>query len=44
MGADVFFLAQPKDSNFELKSPTNMTLSDRSLMIWKSERLRFPFG
>ena len=24
-GPDVFFLAQPKDSNFELKSPTNMT-------------------
>ena len=23
-----FFLAQPKDSNFELKSPTNMTLSE----------------
>ena len=27
IGPDVFFLAQPKDSNFELKSPTNMTLS-----------------
>ena len=25
-------LAQPKDFNFELKSPTNMTLSDRLLM------------
>ena len=39
-----FFLAQPKDSNFVLKSPTNMTLSDRLLMVWKSERLGFPFG
>ena len=28
----MFFLAQPKDSDFELKSPTNMTLSDRLLM------------
>ena len=27
IGPEVFFLAQPKDSNFELKSPTNMTLS-----------------
>ena len=40
----MFFLAQPKYSNFELKSPTNMTLSDRLLMVWKSERLGFPFG
>ena len=31
IGPDVFFLAQPKDSNFELKSPTNMTLSDKLL-------------
>ena len=37
------FLAQPKVSNFELKSPTNMTLLDRLLMVWKSERLGFPF-
>ena len=32
IGPDVFFLAQPKDSNFVLKSPTNMTLSDRLLI------------
>ena len=35
----MFFLAHPKDSNFELKSPTNMTLLVRLLMVWKSERL-----
>ena len=37
IGPDVFFLAQPKDSNFELKSPTNMTLSDKwkgRISIW----------
>ena len=28
----MFLLAQPKDSSFELKSPTNM--------VWKSERVR----
>ena len=28
----MFFLAQPKASNFELKLPTNMTLSERLLM------------
>ena len=38
----MFFFEQPKNSNFELKSPTNMTLSDR--LVWKSERLGFPFG
>ena len=31
IGPDAFFLAQAKDSNFELKSPTNMT-SDRLLI------------
>ena len=40
----MFFLSQPKDSDFELKSPTNMTLSDKLLMVRKSERLGFPFG
>ena len=40
----MFFLAQPKDSNFELKSSTNMTLSDKLLMVWKSERLGSSFG
>ena len=40
----MFLLAQPKDSSFELKSPTNMTFSERLLMVWKSERLGFPFG
>ena len=38
----MFFLAQPKASNFELKSPTNMTLSERLLMVLKSLRLGFP--
>ena len=28
----MFFLAQPKGSSFELKSPTNMTLSAKLLM------------
>ena len=32
----MFFLAQPKDSGFELKSQTKMTLSDR-LFIWFEE-------
>ena len=36
--------ATAKDSSFELKSPTNMTLSERLLMVWKSERFGFPFG
>ena len=39
----MFFLAQPKASNFELKSLINMTLSERLLMV-KSLRLGFPFG
>ena len=34
IGPNVFFWAQPKDSSFELKSPTNMTLSDKLLMVW----------
>ena len=38
----MFFLAQPKASSLELKSPTNMTLSERFLMVWKSLRLGFP--
>ena len=40
----MFFLAQPKASNFELKSPSNMTLSERLLMVSKSLRFGFPFG
>ena len=40
----MFFLAQPKASSLELKSPTNMTLSERFLMVSKSLRLGFPFG
>ena len=40
----MFFLAQPKASSFELKSPTNMTLSERFLMVSKSLKLGFPFG
>ena len=38
------FWAHPKDSSFELKSPTNMTLSERLFMVWKREELGFPFG
>ena len=33
IGPDTFFLPHPKDSNFELKSQTNMTLSERLLMV-----------
>ena len=40
----MFFVAQRKDSNFDLKSLTNMTLSERLLMAGKSEMLGFPFG
>ena len=35
------FLAQQKASNFELKSPTNTTLSERLLIVSK---FGFPFG
>ena len=44
IGPELFYWAHPKDSSFELKSPTNMTLSERLLMVWKSEELGFPFG
>ena len=40
----MFFLAQPKASNSELKSPINMTLSARLLMVSKNLRLGFLFG
>ena len=40
----MFFLAQPKASNFELKLLTNMTLSEMLLMVSKSLRFGFPFG
>ena len=40
----MFFLAQPKAPNFELKSPTNMTLSEGLLMVSKTLRFGFPFG
>ena len=33
IGPEVILLAHPKTSNFELKSPTNMTLSERLLMV-----------
>ena len=36
IGPELFFWAHPKDSSFELKSPTNMTLSERLLIVWKS--------
>ena len=40
-----FSSRSPKDSDFEMKSLTNMTqFSDKLLMVWKSERLGFPFG
>ena len=36
----MFFWAHPlKDSSFELKSPTNMSLSERLFMVWKREEL-----
>ena len=35
-----FFLAQPKACSFELKSPTNMTLSEKLLMVSKSLSIR----
>ena len=38
----MFLLAHPNASNFELKSPTNMTLSERLLMVSKSEKFGFP--
>ena len=38
IGPEVFLLAHPKASNFELKSPTNMTLSER-LLRW-SEKVK----
>ena len=40
----MFFLAKPKASNFEIKSPTNMTLSERLSMVLKRLRLGFLFG
>ena len=40
----MFFLAQPKASNLELKSPTNMTLSERLLIVSNSLGFGFPFG
>ena len=36
----MFFLAQPKASNFELKSSTNITLSERLLMVSKKPEVR----
>ena len=44
IGPEAFLEAQPNASDFELKSPTNMTLSERLQMVWKSERFGFPFG
>ena len=40
----MFFLAQPKASNLESKSPTDMTLSERLLMVSNSQGFRFSFG
>ena len=37
-GPEMFFVPQPKASKFELKSLTNMTLSERLLMVSKSLR------
>ena len=39
IGPELFFLAQSKASNFKLKSLTNMTLSERLLIV--SSRLKF---
>ena len=43
-GPELFFLAQLKASNFELKLPTNMTLSERSLIVSNSLKSGFLFG
>ena len=40
----LFFFAQPKASNFELKLPTDMTLSERLLIVSNSLKFGFPFG
>ena len=40
----MFFLAQPEASNFEFKSPTNMALLERLLMVSKGLRFGFPLG
>ena len=40
----MFFLAQPKASNLELKLPTNMTLSKRLLMVSNGLGFGFLFG
>ena len=39
----MFYLAQLKASNSELKSPTNITLSERLLMVSNSLGFGFPF-
>ena len=39
----MFFLAQPKTSDLELKSPINMTLSERLLMVSNSLGFGFPY-
>ena len=44
IGPESFLEAHPNYSDFELKSPTNMTLSERLQMVWKRERFGFPFG
>ena len=44
IGPESFLEANPNASNFELKSPTNMTLSEMSEMVWKSEKFGVPFG
>ena len=44
IGPELFFFAQPKASNFELKSPTNMTMSESLLIVSDSLKFGFPFG
>ena len=39
-----FSWPQPKYSNFELKSSTNMALSDKLSIVWKSGKLGFSFA
>ena len=41
IGPESFLEVHPNASNFELKSPT---LSERLLMVWRSEKFGFPFG
>ena len=44
IGPEAFLEAHPNASDFELKSPTNMTLLERLQMVWKVKDLVFHLG